>query len=202
MVVPNFQLRYAGAFLFGGLDCGYFIFYIARKVAQVVKLRIVPGVYNAAVLERRGRLLLYGGIYQRFYVVKGINPRANIRKQRRLRSHEQTFKLRQMRRARRKGFVFPGACVPENNAGHHPLKVMYSGKLRRNISGEHGVVQQCFNGIQAFINLYGIQQRTVDICPQKPPSHGGVGFVQHPKQRSALFPAPHGFRKLQIAARR
>ncbi len=201
MVVADFQLRDSGAFLFGSLNCGYLLLDVAGKVAQLIKLRIIAAVYYAAVLERCRRLILYGGVNQRFYVIDGVNTRADVHKQRRLRARKQAFELRQVRGACREGFVFPRACVAENNAGHHTLEVIYAGKLRRNVAGEHRVVQQRLHRVKALVNFDRIKQRAVDVRPQKPPPHGRVRLVEHPKQRAALFAAAHGFGKLQITAR-
>ena len=47
-------------------------------------------------------------------------------------------------------------------------------------------------------DLHRVKKGLFQPGAQQPPAHGGVGFVQHPQQRTLLFLGAHGLRQFQI----
>ena len=172
-----------------------------HDVAQFVDFGVVSGADGAAVLEVGGRVVDQGA----GDVVKDVGQRV-----------DGVGQLCQQRGVGRRGLRLDGGQLQAGiaqrldlargggtvqDAGGQALDVKDVGERVLELgAADIGVVQR-FDSAEPGVDGRRVDERLFDPGAQHALAHRGLGLVQHPEQRAALFPPAHRLGQLKVGAR-
>ena len=199
LVIAHLQLFDAGALALARLQLGHQAGAVVAHVPQPVHLFAVAGAQDAALAHREGGIVADRLADARTDVAQRVHGGDLPQLQRRER-REQLTQPRQRGAAQPQGPQIAPARRAVDDAADQALHIGDLPQGHGQLAPGDVVPVQLVHGGEAAFDGHRAQQRPLDPGAQHAPAHGGLGLVQHPQQRAALFAAAQRLGQLQIAA--